>query len=120
MIEEAILPLEAIFSSLIRTLDALTAHYALRQRQWLPFAGDAVIVLPFERAQIVAYQENARFLIRKHTSLLQLFDKTFAFQHQQVMLEDSATVKAITVITLVYLSFTVIGVRFAFLCPEQG
>jgi hypothetical protein len=110
-IEEALLPLEAILSSLVHTLEALTEYYDPHRGHRMPIVQGGEGILSFQRAQIVAYRENARFLTKKHASLLQLFDKTFAFQHQQVMLDDSTTVKVITVITLVYLSFTVVGVR---------
>jgi hypothetical protein len=119
-IEEALMPLESIFKSLVCIIEDLQRQHDTFQGHGIGTVDSAGPTLSFERSQIIAHQENARFLVKKHASLLQLFDKTFAIQHQRVMLDDSATVKVITIITLVYLSFTVVGVSLLTTFYGQG
>lgn len=106
------MPLETIFGSLISTIEGLSrVHSALGDGSTQTLQ-DLQTSLAYHRAQIIAYQATTRFLLKKHGSFLQLFDKTFASQQERIMLDDSATIKVITVITFIYLSFTVVGVSY--------
>lgn len=85
-------------------------------------------IIDAEVQHVEAFHAHARGIHDKCQSAVQLVDRALNLKHQRIAQEqtelmtklaestvdDSATVRVITVITLIYLSFTVVGVSLSF------
>lgn len=77
-------------------------------------------------ADLDSYSDNVTSLQQKCTGLAQLFDRLLTFEQSQIAhaqnskmtqltektTDDSLTVRSVTVVSLIYLSFTVVAVSF--------
>lgn len=126
--ESRLLPLDVNLAALQRVIDGLQ----LLGNDWtsLVSAGDQAlppdsnVLYQNHSYTIAAYRENARVLMHKAQSSTRLLDGIMSVQNQSIAklqnnrleymttmtVDDSATVRVIGVISLVYLSFTSIAV----------
>lgn len=121
-IENRIYPLLAIFASLSKTLTTLEKlNKTIQARSAEQTETNAISdILENHRNQIDAYTENAKFLLKRSGSTAQQLSDTLAFKNQHVAqsqsgymlkltmstVDDSATVRVVTLVTLVYLPFS--------------
>ena len=135
-IENRIHPLLAIFASLSKTLTTLEKlNTTIQARGAQQIETNAISdLLENYRNQIDAYAENAKFLLKRSGSTAQQLSDTLAFKNQHVAqsqsgymlkltmstVDDSATVRVVTLVTLVYLPFSFMAVRSPFLVYRQS
>jgi len=132
-IENRIHPLLAIFASLskmLTTLEKLNATIQARGGTQQTETNAVFDLLENYRSQIDAYTENAKFLLKRSSGTAQQLSDTLAFKNQDVAqsqngymlkltmstVDDSATVRVVTLVTLIYLPFSfmasVFGMNF--------
>ncbi|OCL04849.1 hypothetical protein AOQ84DRAFT_109095 [Glonium stellatum] len=132
-LENRILPLPAIFASLsktITTLEKLNSTFSTRTGAQQAETNAMADLLENYRSQLDAYNENATFLLKRSGGTAQQLADTLAFKNQYVAqsqsgymlkltmstVDDSATVRVVTLVTLVYLPFSfmasVFGMNF--------
>ncbi|OCK78099.1 hypothetical protein K432DRAFT_406761 [Lepidopterella palustris CBS 459.81] len=132
-LENRFLPLAGIFASFSNVITALrNLNTELEQASVVSKSdGDAMVqLLENYQGQTAAYIENARFLQKRSGGTAQLISDTLAFKNSDVAqvqsgymlkltlstVDDSATVRVVTIVTLIYLPFafmgTVLGMNF--------
>ena len=121
------MPLPYTFDNLIQSVQTLKAfHNELRNKEWSSCEDHKVAqeILCNYLVTTKAYSENAKFLLGKLRCTAQLLSDTLNLKHQQaaegisrntLMLtdaskRDSATIRAITGVTLLYLPTTFVAV----------
>ncbi|KAF2168536.1 hypothetical protein M409DRAFT_21286 [Zasmidium cellare ATCC 36951] len=127
-IESRLTPAQAVLTSIIKLCDDLETMTA-EVKTLLPDAADAQWprTLSNSRAKLIAFRSNSSVLLRKTANISQMLNSILTFRSQEIMKEqservlflttstvdDSATVRVITAITLVFLSFTVVAAVMA-------
>jgi hypothetical protein len=134
-IENRIHPLLAIFASLIKTLEALEKlNETISKRGGAQETDSSAVsdLLKNFRSHINGYVENAKFLLKRSGGIAQQLSDTLAFKNQLVAqsqnnymlkltmstVDDSSTIRVVTLVTLVYLpfSFMAVGIYLAIYC----
>lgn len=131
-IEDKCLPLRSIYNHLARLLRCLKgldmeasdassdAHFSISEAHF------RVAIDNFEH-QLFGFKENAELLLTRITSVSQLLSDTLTFKQNQLVLKltqlsvnDSAAVRVITILTLIYLPATAIavGLNIHFVAPR--
>ena len=126
-IEARLLLLPPIFHSLTQAINLLEAYNGASQVDDCSFDGDGRStseILANYRTLVEAYSQNAAFLVEKIRKTAQLLSDTLNLKHQLVAqdtnentleltnaaVKDSATIRVITVVTLLYLPSTSVAV----------
>ncbi|KAL9632446.1 MAG: hypothetical protein Q9204_003794 [Flavoplaca sp. TL-2023a] len=123
-IEERLLPLQAILASTQSTLDGLVAHWgsliSCTSTSPNPQQQDKNLrILREHQSNVGPYIANLQHLLRRTDSALNFLSETLSFSNQRTAKEqnelllrlsmsakeDSATVRILTVVTLVYLFY---------------
>lgn len=129
LIEERLLPLRAVLASTQTTLDSLIANWD----NLTSCTSDSSLARPQDKdllmirdcqSYVGSYVGNLQHLLRRTKSAIDFLSETLNFSNQRTekeqtklllrlsisAKEDSATVQILTVVTLVYLSFTSVAV----------
>lgn len=127
-IENRFLPLIAIFSSFTKALEVLyRLNSILCETQVVTEAEKLAMeeLLNNYKSLVGEYVENVAFLQKRSGRTAQMISDTLAFKNQEVAqlqsrytwrltlstVEDSASVRVVTAVTLIYLPFTFVAVR---------
>ena len=130
MIEARLLLLPTIFHSLNQSLELLQAYSVAIQSDSSnsdPTCPSTLEVLANYQTLVEAYSQNTVFLINKIRKTAQLVSDTLNMKHQQITqdtnentlaltnaaVKDSATIRVITVVTLLYLPTTFVAVSIS-------
>lgn len=121
-IEDKCLPLRSIYDHLARVLKCLkglgveASQAPSNARSPIAEAQFRIAMENFEH-QLSGFMENAALLLTKVTSVSQFLSDTLTFKQNQLVLKlthlsvnDSAAVRVITILTLIYLPATAIAV----------
>lgn len=126
--ETRLLLLPTIFHSLIQSIHILEAYSSALEADGSisdETCRSTLELLANYRTLIEAYSQNTTFLLKKIGKTAQLLSDTLNLKHQQsaqdtsdntlaltnAAVKDSATIKVITVVTLLYLPTTFVAVR---------
>ncbi|KAH0165398.1 hypothetical protein KCU67_g4747, partial [Aureobasidium melanogenum] len=120
-IEEELLPLRPIFDHLARVfkcLKDLKISQDVAGSNFMTCDSQFEIAMENYEHQLSNFKDDAELLRAKITSVLQLLSDTLIFKQQNLVLEltqssvkDSAAVRVITILTLIYLPATAVAVN---------